>query len=81
MLPANNPEDKLTPVLKSLAFFSTGSLFIVGLVVLLEYAIIESSPYIIRRMDKWVQLIFAHFIFEFCYSIIAFVLLSMEKLS
>ena len=79
MLPANNPEDKLTPALKSLAFFSTGSLFIVGLVVLLDYAIVESIYS--RRMDTWVQLIFAHFIFEFCYSIIAFVLLSMEKLS
>ena len=49
MLPANNPEDKLTPALKSLAFFSTGSLFIVGLVVLLDYAIVESIYF--RRMD------------------------------
>ena len=80
MLQTNNiEEDKLTPALKSVAYFSTGSLFIAGLVLLLDYALLI-GPYA-RFYDYWSLLIFAHFIYEFCFSIIAFVLLSLEKIS
>ena len=79
MLQSNNQEDKLTPFLKQVASFSAGSLFSAGFVLLLDYALIEYrySEY----YDPWDKLLFAHFILEFCFAVIAFALMSIENIS
>ena len=75
----NNPEDKGTSTLKAVSYFSTGILFPFGLFILLEYAFVDSKYS--DEMDSWSKLGYAMYIFQFCYSVIAFCLLYMEQLS
>ena len=75
----DNSENKLTSILKTISYITAGSLFVAGFYVLLGYAIIDSEY--TQYMDSWDKFFYAVYIFEFCYSIIAIVLLSIEKLT
>ena len=75
----DNSENKSTNILKAVSFITAGSLFFAGFYVLLAYAIVDSNY--ARYMDSWNKFFYAVYIFEFCFSIIAIVLLSIEKLT